>query len=74
MMLPLLQQGVTAQAMARPEATALVFRGAHLSYGALEETSNRLANALVEITRGLKSGERVATANVARLADGTKIQ
>lgn len=29
---------------------------------------------LIEITRGLKAGERVATTNVAQLADGIKIQ
>ena len=27
----------------------------------------------VEITKGLKAGERVATKNVAQLADGTKV-
>ena len=29
---------------------------------------------LIEITNGLRAGERVATANVAQLADGTKVQ
>ena len=42
----LLQQGVTARAQAQPEATALVFKGTSLTYGALEEASNRLARAL----------------------------
>ena len=28
---------------------------------------------LVEVTKGLKAGERVATANVAQLADGMKV-
>ena len=32
----LLQQAVSAQAQARPEATALVFKDERLSYGALE--------------------------------------
>src|SRR6266853_1400550 len=53
----LLQQGVTAQAQARPEATALVFKGTGLSYAALEEASNRLARALKEA--GCQRGDRV---------------
>jgi amino acid adenylation domain-containing protein len=53
----LLQQGVSAQAAARPEATALVFKNARLSYGALEEASNRLAHALTEA--GCGRGDRV---------------
>jgi len=53
----LLQQGVTAQAQARPEATALVFKGTGLSYAALEEASNRLARALKEA--GCRRGDRV---------------
>ena len=53
----LLQQGVTAQAQARPEATALVFKGTGLSYAALEEASNRLARALNEA--GCRRGDRV---------------
>jgi len=53
----LLQQGVTAQAQARPEATALVFKGTRLTYGALEEASNRLARALKEA--GCRRGDRV---------------
>jgi amino acid adenylation domain-containing protein len=53
----LLQQGVTAQAEARPEATALVFKGTRLTYGALEEASNRLARALRET--GCRRGDRV---------------
>src|SRR5438445_5611556 len=53
----LLQQGVTAQAEARPEATALVFKGTRLTYGALEEASNRLARALKEA--GCRRGDRV---------------
>jgi amino acid adenylation domain-containing protein len=54
----LLQQGVTAQADVRPEATALVFRDARLTYRALEETSNRLANLLKDA--GCQRGDRVA--------------
>ncbi len=53
----LLQQGVTAQAQARPEATALVFKGTRLTYAALEEASNRLARALREA--GCRRGDRV---------------
>src|SRR6266571_6308768 len=53
----LLQQGVTAQAQARPEATALVFKNARLSYGDLEEASNRLAHLLREA--GCQRGDRV---------------
>jgi amino acid adenylation domain-containing protein len=53
----LLQQGVTAQAQARPEATALVYKGTRLTYGALEEASNRLARALKET--GCRRGDRV---------------
>jgi amino acid adenylation domain-containing protein len=53
----LLQQGVTAQAAARPEAVALVFKNTRLTYGALEEASNRLAHALKE--RGCRRGDRV---------------
>jgi amino acid adenylation domain-containing protein len=54
---PLMQQGVTAQAQMRPEATALVFKGTYLTYGALEETSNRLANLLKDA--GCRRGDRV---------------
>ena len=54
----LLQQGVTAQAQERPDATALVFKGTRLSYGALEEASNRLAWLL--IAAGCRRGDRVA--------------
>ena len=53
----LLQQGVTAQAQARPEATALVFKGTRLTYAALEEASNRLAHLLREA--GCRRGDRV---------------
>jgi amino acid adenylation domain-containing protein len=53
----LLQHGVTAQAEARPEANALVFKGARLTYGALEAASNRLAHLLKEA--GCRRGDRV---------------
>ena len=53
----LLQQGVTAQAQARPETTALAFKNTHLEYGELEEASNRLAHLLKEA--GCRRGDRV---------------
>jgi len=53
----LLQDGVTAQAQARPESTALVFKGTRLSYGALEAASNQLAHLLREA--GCGRGDRV---------------
>jgi amino acid adenylation domain-containing protein len=53
----LLQQGVSAQAQTRPEATALVFNGARLSYGAIEEQANRLAHLLKDA--GCRRGDRV---------------
>jgi amino acid adenylation domain-containing protein len=56
-MATLLQHAVTAQAQARPEATALVFKGARMTYGALEETSNRLARLLADV--GCRRGDRV---------------
>jgi membrane fusion protein, multidrug efflux system len=37
-------------------------------------TVGQTLDTLVEITNGLKAGERVATANVAQLADGTKVK
>ena len=57
MMTTLLQRGVTAQAQARPEATALVFKDARLSYGALEESSNRLAHLIKQA--GCRRGDRI---------------
>ena len=53
----LLQEGVAAQAQARPEATALVFKEERLTYGALEERSNRLAHLLK--SAGCRRGDRV---------------
>jgi len=57
MMTPLLQQGVTAQAQAHPEAFALVFKGTRLTYGALEEEANKLAHLLKDA--GCRRGDRV---------------
>ena len=54
----LLQHGVMAQAEARPDATAIVFKGGRTTYRELEEDSNRLANALQE--SGCVPGDRVA--------------
>ena len=54
----LLQQGITARAEMRPEAVALMFKGAHMTYGALEESSNRLARLLG--SAGCQPGDRVA--------------
>ncbi|HKW37095.1 MAG TPA: amino acid adenylation domain-containing protein [Burkholderiales bacterium] len=53
----LLQEGVSAQAQARPEATALVFKEERLTYGALEEASNRLAHLLKGL--GCRRGDRI---------------
>jgi RND family efflux transporter MFP subunit len=36
-------------------------------------TTGQPVGDLVEITKGLKAGERVATKNVAQLVDGTKV-
>src|SRR5438094_744418 len=56
-MTALLQHGVTAQAEARPDAIALVFKDTRLTYGALEEASNRLAHLLKDA--GCRRGDRV---------------
>jgi amino acid adenylation domain-containing protein len=53
----LLQHGVTAQAEAHPDAVALVFKDTRLTYGALEEASNRLAHLLKDA--GCRRGDRV---------------
>ncbi len=37
-------------------------------------TTGQTVDELVEITSGLKAGERVATANVPQLVDGIKIK
>ncbi len=52
-----MQHGVTAQANARPEAWALAFKGTRMTYGALEETSNRLGRLLKDA--GCGRGDRV---------------
>src|SRR4029077_16119462 len=56
-MITLMQHGVTAQAQARPEATALVFKGAGMSYGTLEQSSNQLGHLLRNA--GVRRGDRV---------------
>jgi len=56
-MTALLQHGVTAQAEARPDAVALVFKDTRLTYGTLEEASNRLAHLLKDA--GCRRGDRV---------------
>jgi len=57
-MTSLLQHGVTAQADAHPDAVAIAFKDERLTYGALEETSNRLARLLT--SAGCRRGDRVA--------------
>ncbi len=52
-----LQDWVTTQAARRPEATALVFEQETLTYGRLEEASNKLARVLRE--GGCTRGDRV---------------
>lgn len=54
---PLLQHGVTAQAQARPDSLALRFNNMETTYGALEESSNRLARLLKDA--GCRRGDRV---------------
>ncbi len=54
---PLLQEWVTRQAQRRPEAIALVMDRQRITYGQLEQTSNRLARLLKE--SGCKAGDRV---------------
>jgi amino acid adenylation domain-containing protein len=53
----LLQDWVLRQALERPEATALVAGKERVTYGALEEASNRLARTLLEA--GVRKGDRV---------------
>lgn len=57
-MVQLLHQWVTAQAHARPDATAVVCGLARMTYGELEATSNRLARVLREA--GCRQGEPIA--------------
>ncbi len=56
-MVSLLQQLVTGQAQRRPEQTAIVYQQERVSYGELEETSNRLAHLLKEA--GCRRGDRI---------------
>ncbi|HUF80420.1 MAG TPA: AMP-binding protein, partial [Burkholderiales bacterium] len=53
----LLQDWVMRQAMDRPQATAIVAGPERMTYGALEEASNRLARTLREA--GCRKGDRV---------------
>ena len=53
----LLHEAVTAQAETRPDAVALVMGGETMTYGALEDASNSLANMLREA--GCEPGDRV---------------
>jgi amino acid adenylation domain-containing protein len=53
----LLQHGVSAQAQRCPDSVAVVFKDARLTYGALEEASNRLAHLLKDA--GCQRGDRV---------------
>src|SRR5258707_5215512 len=53
-----LQQGLAAEAGARPDAVALVFKNVRVTYGALEEASDRLARVLAD--SGCRRGDRVA--------------
>ena len=56
-MTALLQQWVTEQAERRPDATAVVMHGARMTYGELEDSSNRLARTLR--AAGCQQGDRV---------------
>src|SRR5258705_8973321 len=56
-MTSLLQHGVTAQANARPDAVAVAFKNARVTYGALEAASNGLARLLTDA--GCRRGDRV---------------
>ncbi len=53
-----MQDWLAAQAERRPETNALIFRGEAISYGSLEQQSNRLARALQ--AAGCSRGDRVA--------------
>jgi len=53
----LLQHQISERARSLPDATALVWKHVRMTYGELEETSNRLASLLVDA--GCDPGERV---------------
>src|SRR5882724_8787054 len=53
----LMQHGITAQAQAHPETTAVVFKDTRLTYGALEEASSKLGHLLKDA--GCRRGDRV---------------
>lgn len=54
----LLQHYVSAQASLRPQAPAIAWKGEKLSYGALEQRTNRLARLLAGL--GAERGDRIA--------------
>jgi len=56
-MIQLLQQLVTEQAERRPGQVAIIYKQERMTYGALEEDSNRLARLLKEA--GCRKGDRV---------------
>lgn len=56
-MVTLLQQFITKQAEQRPDQTAIVYKQEKMTYGQLDDTSNRLARLLKEA--GCKKGDRV---------------
>src|SRR3982074_1032777 len=56
----LLQSWISAQAQRRPEALAIVMEGRSLTYGQLEESTNRLARLLK--AAGCRKGDRVCFA------------
>src|SRR4051794_9691148 len=53
----LLQETVSRQAQRRPGSTAIVYKGDSLTYGELENSSNRLARLLIDA--GCREGDRV---------------
>jgi amino acid adenylation domain-containing protein len=54
----LLQHYVSAQASLRPQASAIAWKGEKVSYGALEQRTNRLARLLAGL--GAERGDRIA--------------
>ncbi|GAB7531351.1 hypothetical protein PS3A_37630 [Pseudomonas sp. 3A(2025)] len=55
---PLIHQQFEAQALARPQATALIFEGQTLSYGELNRRANQVAHQLLAL--GARADDRVA--------------